>query len=465
MESNFTKASGLANVGIFIVTCLSTGFLIWKETRPQAANAVATPTGSSVNYWLIILVAAVLVAACLNVVAALIARGKKQGPTGDGNSLDQRVYMTTGERQSLLDERKAANEKYLEIKTAHEPCERNIRNLESNVQRLRERDETWGVQVSARDGQIEQLQKGLKEREWLDAIAARQREAMQLYVGIDGMITDDGLTGESLFIDFRFTLQSMSVYTLSVAGVGGTIRFGNRRLGTAVPNVYPPRIASNEDAQNFEISEIGYVTVTQPLTREDAVFILNQSNHFMFDGLFIEVKTAPVIEEGVRLSPNDQISNKELKEKYPKLDIQFETAIHYSIVDRHNPEWERTGYGIRLDLTIENKRLSNIEIEQIQLSVICGDLRSRLQFLPDTDEICEQKFIDESGTTQSMGKRFKNLAASRLLILGKGKVFGSLHFSTEKIKIGQLEGSTASLILTDKYGEHHVGNHDLKSKK
>jgi hypothetical protein len=342
----------------------------------------------------------------------------------------------------------------------HENCERQIRNLESTISRLRRNDETQGIQISARDGQIEQLNTKLAALQWLTEIALWQSTGIDRHVQTNGWLLDYSLTDEPLFIDFQFSLHSSCVYELSVIALSGTVRIGNRRLGAAVPVSYSPKIESNEtQTRRLKIGETSPLTITQPLTREDAVFVLNGSNEFFFDGLFIELQTFPETDPTAKLSPIDSISNKEIREKYPKLDIKFKLAGYFHFVDMHEEVADRNQV-ITLEVTIENGRKSKTDIDSVQLSVV-NIGHPTLQLLPDTGEIYEKKFVETDGSVNTFGKRLKNLAASGLAIIGRGKVSGCFQFSVEDVAIDALTDASVSLTLTDKYGEHHVGHHDL----
>jgi hypothetical protein len=218
------------------------------------------------------------------------------------------------------------------------------------------------------------------------------------------------------------------------------------------------RIESNE-AQRLKIGETGFLTVTQPITRADAVFILNGNGEFFFDKLSIELQTFPETESSAKLSPLDSISNKEIREKYPKLDIKFRLAGNFNVVERREDVTSKDQV-ITLEVTIENARKNKIDIDSVEVSVVSLS-HPRLQLLPDTGEIYEKKFVDTDGSIKPSGKRLKNLAASPLAIIGKGKVSGCFQFPVEDVAIDALTDASVSLILTDKYGEHHVGNHDL----
>jgi hypothetical protein len=69
----------------------------------------------------------------------------------------------TFERRSSGEKRVSTVPPARQADTNHEDCQRQIRNLESTVSRLREHETTQGIQISARDTQIEQLQAKLNE--------------------------------------------------------------------------------------------------------------------------------------------------------------------------------------------------------------------------------------------------------------------------------------------------------------
>ena len=341
--------------------------------------------------------------------------------------------------------------------TSHEGCQRQIRNLESQVQRLRKHDETQGIQISSRDARIEQLQEELARFGWLREVAALQSERIDQFVQISCLILGHSLTEEPLFIYFRFRLYSSCVFELTVNALSGFIRTGNRPLGAVFPMNTVARIESNE-VQHLKIGETGFLTVTQPLTRDDAVFILNGDNEFFFDRLSIELQTFHT-ESSAKLSALDSISNKEIREKYPKLDIKFKLAGYFHVVNLDEDVTDRN-QAITLEVTIENARKNKIDIDSVQVSVVSLS-HPRLELLPDTGEIYEKKFVDIDGSVKPSGKRLKNLAASPMAIIGRGKVTGCFQFSVDEVAIDALTDASVSLILKDKYGEHHVANNDL----
>jgi hypothetical protein len=344
----------------------------------------------------------------------------------------------------------------------HENCERTISNHEATIRRLQNQNETHTIRVSAQDDQLKRLQGEVSDFSWLREIAAYQQHNIHPYIATYASVTDQSLVEEPLFIDFRFSLTSSAVYKLTATAITGSIRIGNRRLGHATPNKYPPRLETNE-LRDLTIGDTGYLTITQPLTRADAVFILNGGNDFMFDGLSIELSATPDIQRPIRLSPNDIVHNQEVRDKYPKLDIKFKRAVYFYISDRQKPGFPAlVNFGITLDLTLENLRSTQIDIETVQVSLVnISQPTFRLQ--PDAGEIYERRYIDAQGILQVMGGPLRNLASFPITIIRRGKVSGCFQFTLEGVEIGAVKkgDTTASLVLTDKYGEHHAGNYDL----
>jgi hypothetical protein len=89
----------------------------------------------------------------------LLITGRRSEAQSDRESASGGQLIAPQERETLLSEAKTANEKYLEIETAHNSCETVITNLKSKVTRLQEQNETQGIQIHVRDGDI----KGLKD--------------------------------------------------------------------------------------------------------------------------------------------------------------------------------------------------------------------------------------------------------------------------------------------------------------
>lgn len=436
-------------LGTWLAFLLAAGWIVYELRRDDQL-----PTGAAMSGKLLpigIVVAVLFISAVMHVIAAVINR-RPEASEDKSQGVDPAVPKETGEKR-------VSTVPLARQPDIHEECKREIRNLESQVQRLSKHDETQGIQISSRDTRIEQLEAELARLGWLREIAARQSESVDKFVQISWLILGHSLIEKQLFIYFRVRLHSSCVYELTANALSGFIRIGNRPLGSVFPVNQTAIIESNE-VQRLKIGETGFLTVTQPLTRDDAVFILNGDNEFFFDRLSIELQTLPETDSRAKLSSlNSSISNKEIREKYPKLDIKFKLAGYFHVVERRE-EVDSRDQVITLEVTIENARKTRIDIESVEVSVV--SLRHpRLQLLPDTGEIYEKRFVDADGSVKPVGKPLKNLAASLLAIIGRGKVSGCFQFFVEDVAVDALTGASVSLILTDKYGEHHVGNHDL----
>src|SRR5204863_4350645 len=108
--------------------------------------------------------------------------------------------------------------------------------------------------------------------------------------------------------------------SFSASRINGSIRFANHRLSGQVE-------MTHNQIENVEVGETARATLTQHLTRADAVHILNHSNSFYFDQLFIDL-TSPKLAEVIKLTPLGSIENKELREKYPPLKINITNASY-----------------------------------------------------------------------------------------------------------------------------------------
>lgn len=341
----------------------------------------------------------------------------------------------------------------------HEKCERDNHNLESRALRWEQHCQTVEIQLGSCRTQIEQLEEKLKSFEWLENIAKKQKQNISDYAHAECWIVNHSLTEEPLFIDFRCRLDSAAVYDLSVTGIRGTIRFGNDRL-TGSPEIVDPEI------RDLDIGGIVGFTITQKLERRDAVRILNHSYPLNVDGLSVELKSAR-IDEPIRIVPQGEISTKEIKESYPRLIFKFKKAVYAFIVNHQ--DWSAPlGYFVMLEVEIENPRNQRIEIDSIVLSTLTN--QRRIVTAPKTGEIYEGYSVTQDGQFRNRGPRLKNLAETPMVIVGRGKVSGYLEFVLDEFVsddavLEELKSASASLTLTDKYGETHTGNHDLKARQ
>src|ERR1041385_7627905 len=127
------------------------------------------------------------------------------------------------------------------------------------------------ARVSALERALSNLQENYDDTEWLRAIADAQKEAIPKYVVADCWIIEHDLLRDSPFVDFQVRFRSACVYKLSFVQLSGAVRFANQRLSENA-------IATRNLLDKLGVGEIGWVTLRQPLTRDDAIRILNQPN-------------------------------------------------------------------------------------------------------------------------------------------------------------------------------------------
>ena len=404
------RAANLANIGTFILTLVIAVltvallvFAVWVRWYPDPAKA-PTPQVEALmsGYgW----GPPIFLGGCLllTVILQMALRRKKGKPTPTS------VTAQTEVEQALI---------------------------KSNA-KLASLEQKFGV-LQARDDEFK----------WLREIADTQRKAIPDYVVTDCWIIEHDLLRESPFIDFQVSYRSACVYQLSAVRIRGSVRFANQRLSCDA-------VMSQNLVNNLDVGEVGWTTITQPLTRDDAIRILNQNNSFYFDQVTIELEASPGIAESIIVRPRGSIESRVLRDRYPNLIIRIKRPLYSGIVDRQDSaKLSEMNSVIRMEVEIENPRKHKIEIDTIQLSTLTTG--PRVVSVAEAGEIYENKYIDASGAAQPLGKRLKNLAVLPLVIIGHGRVSGCLEFTLDGAGPDALRDTASSLTLTDKFGEQHT---------
>ena len=183
--------------------------------------------------------------------------------------------------------------------TDHDNYQRQIRNLESTIRRLREHETTRDIQISARDTQIEQLQAKLDELkacpyELIHRIADHQAKNIRDFVTVSRV----GVWGQKLndpvpTIQWGFTIQNQSIFAISLVEVRNNVVFEKTELAER-----------RFEVQN-EVEQLGYwrhgtVIFDQRLSGPEAQYIrTTPDGKFRFNRLKITVgnpNTFPIIE-------------------------------------------------------------------------------------------------------------------------------------------------------------------------
>lgn len=440
---------------------ISAYFAAWPRTPQPSSVPQSEAILMTTWLWPSLFIASLLLAAGLHFGAALISRGRRKSDANPDKALgdDQRVYMTVGERQTLWDERKAANEKYVEIKNAHEPCERTISSLQSQVRRLQERDQTWGVQIGARDRQIEQLQASIASLKWLHDIAIDQAQTIFRFVSItDWKIGKHELSRDDSYIEFPVTIWNHSIYEIALPEISGSISFNGRELTGSLRWMERIRVLT--------WGNIGTFNFRQSLTRDDVIHILNGCANFDFDRLEIAIEgsgeaaskvTAQLLNFG-RVPPN----NDALIRAYPKLQIEIKDATLNYIFDIGKYGIDQMLYlTVRADVRNVGRRI-NIEIETFKLIADIGG-RTQVLFAENGERVWSTVIMDENKGLAREGRPFDNLNAAPLLIIPYGKEIKgrALQFMFDPVDWNAFEQAVDApaipftLVLIDKSREEH----------
>jgi hypothetical protein len=285
---------------------------------------------------------------------------------------------------------------------------------------------------------------------WLHERAETQKKALSDYVSTECWIIEHDLLRESPFIDFQVRFHSACVYQLSVIQIQGSVRFANQRLSRDA-------VIAQNLVNSLAVNEIGWLTITQPLTREDATRILNQDNDFYFDQLTVELEASPGITDGIVLRPRGSIHSSVLRDRYPRLKMQIK-AVQSFIADMRQQIGRSEPAYITLEVHVENLRKEDIHVDTIRLATTLSG--QTIVSVAQAGDIYQEMHITESGQ-RANSTPLKNLANLPLVIPGNGKVWGCLQFILEGVDLMDtlgMDNLTSTLTLTDRFGERHSEN-------
>ncbi|HEY4422689.1 MAG TPA: hypothetical protein VGN10_00700 [Pyrinomonadaceae bacterium] len=183
--------------------------------------------------------------------------------------------------------------------TRLEDCERNLRNAQSTVARLQRNDETHGIQISARDTQIEQLQAELTELktsryELVHRIADHQAKSIRDFVSVSQVATwEDKLNDPVPTIKWGFVINNSSVLTICLVEVRNNLFFENIELAER-------RFEDHNEVEQLGYGREGSFIFAQRLSGPEAQYIRNTPDgKFRFNRLKIKLgnpNSFPVIE-------------------------------------------------------------------------------------------------------------------------------------------------------------------------
>lgn len=284
--------------------------------------------------------------------------------------------------------------------------------------------------------------------QWLHSIAEAQRQAIQDHVHIDCWLLDfDVLHNSSLYVDLRFSFTSSCVYKLSLKRIDGRIHFANK------PFQESPMVTSNE-IKNVTIGKVGWLTIRQKLSAEEAAFMLHNESSFSFNQFHIELAGEPSGIESDILHINSKVSNRQILEKTPKLTMEvLETKVN-SLYDREvNPGEDTPELGSVLNVRVKIQNLRPVPVEVKRLIFRVPPQRN----IPAQEgQICDIALL-QHGEIQQTRNPLKNLNSCPIYLDSQSEpVEGWLQFIIRDVNRRTWEmGSSGTLIAIDSRDEKH----------
>jgi hypothetical protein len=435
-----TPASATKQVASFTAKSVGQG-VVWEGSL-RLLKLVPTMTGIGATAWTYLTNELTATKATLLGLSVMLAGSFSLLIVGAAIRLFRKPAATAGDDSAQTGNGKAVD--------GHEGCQRTIANLESKIIRLQERDQTSGVQIVARDGQIEQLQAKLDGAKWLFDIATDQAKTIYRFVSItDWRTGQHELLRDDAYLEFLMTIWNRSVYDIILLATSGRISFHGRELtGT---------LAWKEQPQVIKWANTGQVTLRQALTRDDAVHILNHGSSFDFSHLQIRATgfgnfESVVVPQSLHADQSPP-SNRELLVQNPKLSIQAKVLVASFIVDLQEYSSSDDAY-ISMSVKIRNYRDTPVVVESVELKVLLQDglIAAAAQY----GEIWEKMHIDEIGRLQGVDRKLDNLTVKLPLRLQHAEVPGDVQFVFKGARqVFFNQNVHYELIFTDRTGERH----------
>jgi hypothetical protein len=248
-------------------------------------------------------------------------------------------------------------------------------------------------------------------------------------------------------------LSNRSLYDLSFDDLAGSIYFAGHLFATA------PEWASRPENDGLGFSQIDLI-VRQRLSQKDVAVILNSASAFDFDDLSVRLQAPnfPAVVSKRKHLRSKNVSNKELLEAYPKLEVTIKRATYSWLVGETTDD----PLIATLDLTAINRRPTTIQIETFKLVIKLWGIE-HVGFARTEEHLWTKQMIDKQGTRHEMGRQLRNINMSAPVLAPKDKVIsGGLQFDFDGISGSRREyreglptGNTFTLFLIDKNGEEH----------
>lgn len=290
----------------------------------------------------------------------------------------------------------------------------------------------------------------VKERcpdKWLHEIADTQKKSIQSHVLIrEYRIQHHNLLRESPFIDFNFVVFNASVYTISLDKVSGSISYGGQLLAETP-------ILTGDSVKSLSLGQTGNCVIRQPLSRDDAAYILSMEAQFSFEKLKIKIEAAPnsanVEPQYLKLPPG--MSHEKLYAAYPKLNIEIQQVQlkglwHLDKPEEAFSEGDLIGSVINIQVRFENPRYNRaVNIQSFKLDTnpqvprITSAEKGEIYELPHFKGGTPLNNLNQCPIHAEQGHPFE----------------GWLQFILSGVQPESLSRATPRLVIVDLSGEEH----------
>lgn len=423
MDTKLAKVSHLSQILSCAFSAVMLAIIVWPLVRPEQRGYSSLWDTSVSAYWPLALLAVCIVgAAGLQLASVLVAR--------KSNSEKQVSTVSVARRAA----------------TNHEDCERKI---------------------SARDGQIEQLQAQLERFTWLHDIAKDQAETIHRFVHITRCVIGKYELFDRVdpYIEFQLTIDNRSVYEICFADPVGVIFFGDRELSGALS--WTERAAPTHGNE-------GVVTLKERLDRTDVIPILNGPEAtFDFTRLKLGIKGDTFFDTVVRpqvANLGHQVTNNALLERYPKLDIQIVQATFSIRQDQRIERAITATYYVTIELAIHSRRNRSISIDRVRLYLPIPGKASNVYAETSPEKLSRRQYISKTGQVESLSYSdltLDNLVARPLRFEDGTSISGGLQFTLGEMAIDdetidRMRNRRFELALIDDVGEEHLKQGEIE---
>jgi hypothetical protein len=283
---------------------------------------------------------------------------------------------------------------------------------------------------------------------WLHDIAEDQVRTLYRWVHLKdcSYSSNSELLRSDPFVEFSLIVDNRSVYDVCFDDLAGYVDFAGRRLNE--------RVTWEQRPDSITHGNVAQLVIHQPLTKDDAIHILNTPVGGMFGFSKLEIKAAGYGDSKNFLNPRPlhtdslYFTNEELLKQYPKLQLKINSAHIQGLWEPDANIWIDGTIGsiINLEVHFDNPRRKAVDI---------------LSFKLDNSPNMNRVTLAAQGEIFNLpNKSFPSTPLDNLnscpIHAEKGISFdGWLQFILRGIQPQTLVGGTPTLIVVDSSGEEH----------